>query len=121
MQPGQVYQQNEYTQSAEWDSRSTKSYNTYRTNTSQTHLAPHEMSQVNTAPPVPTLAYGQQNQLDYGDYPPQQPTYAQQPAYAKPGYTYPQRPPMHSPSSGGYSTARDKLMKRRVRLRLLPD
>lgn len=112
MQPGQIYQQNDYTQSAEWDSRSTKSYNTYRTNTSQTHLNPHQMSQVTMAPPVPNNPYGQKDQLDYSqpDYPPQQPS------YAKPGYTYPQRPGMHSASTGGYSTARDKLMKRRVRL-----
>lgn len=76
-----------------WDAKSTKSFNTYHSGyaDSQAHLNPqYEMSQVH-APPLPTMPYQQAN------YPPAQ--------------NY--RPPMSAHSSTGWSSAREKLMKRR--------
>ncbi|KAI0800657.1 chitin synthase 2 [Fomes fomentarius] len=72
---------------SQWD---TKSYQSSHAG-SQVHLNPYEMSQVN-APPMPTMPY----QGPPGNYPPQQ----------RLGVS-------HTGSSAGYSTARDKLMKRR--------
>ena len=82
----------EYHSQSDWDSKSTKSYNTYHSGyaDSQTHLnAGHEMSQI--APPLPSMPY--QN------YPPGNQL----------------RPPLSSNASAysGYSSAREKLMKRR--------
>ncbi|KZT30962.1 glycosyltransferase family 2 protein [Neolentinus lepideus HHB14362 ss-1] len=82
----------EYDAQSAWDSKSTKSYETGYAS-SQAHLNPqYEMSQVSlhNAPPLPTMPYAQ------GNYPPYQ-----RPAMAK------------DQSSAGWSSARDKLMKRR--------
>ncbi|PPQ77008.1 hypothetical protein CVT25_014825 [Psilocybe cyanescens] len=75
----------------QWDAKSAKSYQSSYAG-SQAHLNPYEMSQVNVnAPPVPTMPYQPQQ------YPPPQ-----------------QRPGVYrDQSSAGWSTARDKLMKRR--------
>lgn len=76
--------------SADWDSKSTKSTNTYHSGfaDSQTHLTGHEM--VELAPPLPTMPY--QN------YPPGDQL----------------RPePLREQSTGAWSSAREKLMKRR--------
>ncbi|KAF5352445.1 hypothetical protein D9756_005849 [Leucocoprinus leucothites] len=82
---------NDYDTHTNWDSRSTKSYQSSFAG-SQAHLVPYEMSQVTTSqhhiPPVPSVPYNQQ-------YPPQRPNQ----------YLYPQ----HT----GYSDAREKLLKRR--------
>ncbi len=72
---------------SQWDAKSYQSSHAG----SQVHLNPYEMSQVN-APPMPTMPY----QGPPGNYPPQQ----------RLGVS-------HTGSSTGYSTARDKLMKRR--------
>lgn len=84
------YPQQEYDAHSGWDAKSTKSYaSSY--NGSQVHLNPgYEMSQVNV-PPVPSIPYAQPN------YPPQQ---------HRPGMQRDQ-------SSAGWSTAREKMMKRR--------
>ncbi|TFK56805.1 chitin synthase 2 [Heliocybe sulcata] len=82
----------EYDAQSAWDAKSTKSYETGYAS-SQAHLNPqYEMSQVSlhNAPPLPTMPYAQ------GNYPPHQ----------RPGMTRDQ-------SSAGWSTAKDKLMKRR--------
>jgi len=81
---------NEY--DPQWDSKSAKSFQSSYAG-SQAHLNPYEMSQVTiNTPPVPTMPYTPQQQ-----YPPVQ-----------------QHPGMfRDQSSGGWSSARDKLMKRR--------
>lgn len=89
----QPYHQ-DYEAQSTWDAKSTKSYETGYAS-SQAHLNPqYEMSQVSlaNAPPLPTMPYagGQ------GNYPP----------YQRPGM-------MRDQSSAGWSSARDKLMKRR--------
>ncbi|KAL5519166.1 CHS2 [Sanghuangporus vaninii] len=74
-----------------WDNKSTKSFNTYHSGyaDSQAHLNPqYEMSQV--APPLPTMPYSQPN------YPPGD-----------------RLRPLREQSTGGWSSAREKLMKRR--------
>ncbi|KAH9849261.1 chitin synthase 2 [Lenzites betulinus] len=88
----QHYQQDyqEYDQHTNWETKSTKSYQSNFTG-SQVHLNPHEMSQV-SVPPMPAIPY----QQPMGNYPPQQ----------RPGM-------LREQSSAGWSTARDKLMKRR--------
>lgn len=84
--PAGYGQRNDY--DANWDAKSYQSSHAG----SQAHLNPYEMAQVNYTPPVPAVRFQQQSQ-----YPPQQ-----------------QRPGMYrDPSSGGWSDARDKLMKRR--------
>ncbi|KAG8773660.1 Chitin synthase, class 2, partial [Ceratobasidium sp. 428] len=89
---------------SEWDGRSTKSYQTYG---SQTHLDPYnnkqyEMSQI---PAVPSIPY---NGGGVVDYPPQQPTY-------QTGLGGGLRPGMGGSqySSSGYTSAREKMMRRR--------
>ena len=79
-----------------WDARSTKSYNTQHSTYSTQHLNP----QYNNAPPVPQMPYAQ----PVVDYPPVQ--QLQRPyggAYDRAGSI-----------ASGYTSARDKLMKRRV-------
>ncbi|QRV83038.1 chitin synthase [Ceratobasidium sp. AG-Ba] len=106
----QPYQQQSYGNAArstddhsEWDGRSTKSYQTYH---SQSHLDPYskqyEMSQI---PAVPTVSYNAGAGIV--DYPPQQPYQT--------GLGGGLRPPLGGSqySSSGYSTARDRMMKRR--------
>lgn len=79
---------------ANWDSKSTKSYQSSYAG-SQVHLNPYEMSQVNIPPPLPQLSY-------QGAHPIQQPQ------------QYPPRPGMYRDgSNAGWSVAREKLMKRR--------
>ncbi|KAF9502229.1 chitin synthase 2 [Pleurotus eryngii] len=87
----QAYHQQNYDTQSNWDSKSTKSYNSYAAS-SQAHLNPYEMSQVPShhAPPVPTMPY-------QPNYPPAQP---------RPGIYRDQ-------STAGYSVAREKMMKRR--------
>lgn len=89
----------------QWDSRSLKSYATHQ---SQEHLNPqYENTLVDHAPPVPQLHY----QAQQPAYPP-----ANQ-GYDNRGQNYgaPKGRPLmpHSPSSGGWSATREKLMKRR--------
>ncbi|KAI8990609.1 chitin synthase 2 [Trametes punicea] len=88
-------QQHDYDPHAAWETKSTKSYQSSYAG-SQAHLVPqsqYEMSQV-SVPPVPSLPY----QPPFGgNYPPQQP---------RPGM-------LREQSSAGWSTAREKLMKRR--------
>ena len=75
-----------------WDAKSAKSYQSSFAG-SQAHLNPqYDMSQA-SIPPVPSMPY----QGPGGNYPPQQ----------RPGYPHSQY------STGGYSVAREKLMKRR--------
>ncbi|CEL57272.1 chitin synthase [Rhizoctonia solani AG-1 IB] len=86
----------------EWDSRSAKSYQTYN---SQAHLDPHnnkqyEMSQFSA---VPSLPYNPAPGIV--DYPPQQPAHGA-------GLRPPVGGSQHSNS--GYSTAREKMMRRRT-------
>ncbi|KLO11323.1 glycosyltransferase family 2 protein [Schizopora paradoxa] len=78
----------DHAQGNDWE---TKSYQSYAD--SQAHLNPqYEMSQV-SVPPVPNMPYAQQQ-----NYPP----------------TFQQRPPLRpDPGSPGWSSAREKLMKRR--------
>lgn len=87
----------DYDHDAHWDSKSAKSYQTYSSTAyadSQAHLNPqYEMAEV---PPVPTVPYTSQPQ-----YPP---VHQQQQL----------RPPLRSDmSTSGYSSAKEKLMKRR--------
>ncbi|GAB1527767.1 Chitin synthase, class 2 [Rhizoctonia solani] len=100
----QPYDNRAYSHDAhpEWDSRSAKSYQTYN---SQAHLDPHnnkqyEMSQFST---VPALPYNPAPGIV--DYPPQQPEYGAN-----------LRPPVGGSqhSNSGYSTAREKMMRRRT-------
>ena len=82
-------QQYQHEHDNSWDAKSTKSYQSSYAG-SQAHLnPPYEMSQV-SIPPVPSLPY----QPPMGNYPPQQHM-------------------LREPSSGGWSSVRDKLMKRR--------
>lgn len=87
---------------SQWDSRSLKSYATHH---SQDHLNPrYEMTAVDHTQPVPQL----HNQAQ-PDYPPSA-------GYFDRGLPYSQRPtPSHYNSSGGWSAARERLMRRRVR------
>ncbi|KAI0640023.1 chitin synthase 2 [Trametes polyzona] len=93
----QGYQQQQgYAQHADydahnWETKSAKSFQSSYAG-SQAHLVPHEMSQV-SVPPMPALPY---QQPMGGNYPPQQ----------RPGM-------LREQSSAGWSTAREKLMKRR--------
>lgn len=91
---------------SDWDSRSTKSYQTYH---SQTHLDPYskqyEMSQI---PAVPALPYNPAPGVV--DYPPQQPFQTGLGGGLRPGMGGSQY------SNTGYSTAREKMMRRRVRI-----
>jgi hypothetical protein len=114
----QPYQQPQYQQPAynsnaarstddhsDWDGRSTKSYQTYH---SQTHLDPYnnkqyEMSQI---PSVPTLQYNPAGGVV--DYPPQQQYQTGLGGGLRPGMGGSQH------STTGYSSAREKMMKRRV-------
>ena len=87
-QNGYGYDQNNQ---SNWDTKSAKSYNTYHSDyaDSQAHLNPqYEMTEV---PPLPTMGYSQPN------YPP----------------PHQLRPQLSQHSSGGWSSAREKLMKRR--------
>ncbi|KAI9057763.1 glycosyltransferase family 2 protein [Trametes sanguinea] len=91
----QQQQHNDYAQHQQhdyaWETKSTKSYQSSYAG-SQAHLVPqpqYEMSQV-SVPPMPALPY-------QPNYPPQQ---------ARPGM-------LREQSSAGWSTAREKLMKRR--------
>ena len=85
-------------QNANWDSKSTKSYQSSYTG-SQVHLNPYEISQVDLAPPVPQVPYQGYPQ---GPYPIQHPQ------------QYPPRPGMYRDgSAAGWSVVREKLMKRR--------
>ncbi|KAI0360959.1 chitin synthase 2 [Trametes cingulata] len=102
-QPPQQYGQQQYGQqqhsdydpNAAWETKSTKSYQSSYAH-SQTHLNPqYEMSQV-SVPPMPALPY-------------QQPLGANYPPQQRPGMLRDQS----SMSSAGWSTAREKLMKRR--------
>ena len=90
---------------SDWDGRSTKSYQTYH---SQSHLDPYskqyEMSQV---PAVPSLPYNPAPGIV--DYPPQQQYQTGLGGGLRPGMGGSQY------SSTGYSTAREKMMRRRVR------
>lgn len=96
----QQFQQNDdYYNNNNWDSRSAKSYNTQHSAYSTQHLNP----QYNNAPPVPQMPYAQQ----VIDYPPMQ-----QPQ-VRFGAPYDRAPSVAS----GFSSARDKLMKRRVSTR----
>ena len=82
----------DYDSQSGWNNKSTKSFNTYHGTyaDSQAHLNPqYEMSQV--APPLPSMPYSQ-------------------PGYP-PGSQL--RPPLREQSTGGWSHAREKLMKRR--------
>jgi hypothetical protein len=79
-----------------WDTRSAKSYNTQHSNYSAQHLNP----QYNNAPPVPQLHYAQ----PAIDYPPMQ----------QPGM-FNRDPSIPT----GYTSARDKLMNRRVSTRTI--
>lgn len=87
------YVQQEYDPHAAWETKSTKSYQSSYAG-SQAHLNPHEMTQV-AVPPMPAIPY----QQPMGNYPPQQ----------RPGMLHAQS----SQSSAGWSTAKEKLMKRR--------
>ncbi|KAI0828898.1 chitin synthase 2 [Trametes gibbosa] len=91
-QQPQHYQQDyqDYDSHTAWETKSTKSYQSTFAG-SQVHLNPHEMSQV-SVPPMPAIPY----QQPMGNYPPQQ----------RPGM-------LREQSSAGWSTAREKLMKRR--------
>jgi hypothetical protein len=90
------YQNDGYYNNNNWDSRSAKSYNTQHSNYSSQHLNP----QYNNAPPVPQLHFAQ----PVVDYPPmQQPKQPFGGAYDRAGSI-----------ASGYTSARDKLMKRRV-------
>lgn len=87
------YANNNNDYDAHWDSKSTKSSHTYHSGyaDSQAHLNPqYEMSEV--APPLPSVGY------------------AFQPSYPP---VHQLRPPLREQSTGGWSSARDKLMKRR--------
>ncbi|KAK0208700.1 chitin synthase [Desarmillaria ectypa] len=80
---------NEYDTQSNWDSKSTKSFQSSHAG-SQAHLNPYEMSQM-SPPPVPPMPYQQQQ-----NYPPMH------------------RPGMyHQTSSAGYSIAKEKMLKRR--------
>jgi chitin synthase len=82
----------EYDAQSNWDS---KSYTSNHTG-SQVHLNPYEMSQVSVhnAPPVPPMPF---NTTPYqSNYPPSQ-----------------GRPALYHQNTGGYTAARDQLMKRR--------
>ena len=92
----QQFQNDEYYNNNNWDSRSAKSFTTQHSNYSTQHLAPH----YNNAPPVPQLPYAQ----PMIDYPPMQ---QQQPRFGDP-YN------RAASIASGFSSARDKLMKRRV-------
>ncbi|KAI0673743.1 chitin synthase 2 [Trametes maxima] len=83
-------QHHDYDAHTNWETKSTKSYQSSHYG-SQVHLNPNEMTQV-SVPPMPALPY----QQPMGNYPPQQ----------HPGM-------LREPSSAGWSTAREKLMKRR--------
>lgn len=89
-----------YNNNNNWDSRSAKSYNTQHSGYSTQHLNPP----YNNAPPVPQLPYAQ----PVIDYPPmQQPQVRFGAAYDRAGSI-----------ASGFSSARDKLMKRRVSTRI---
>ncbi|KAJ8483166.1 hypothetical protein ONZ51_g4901 [Trametes cubensis] len=98
-QPQQQYNQHhDYDPNAAWETKSTKSYQSSYAG-SQAHLVPqggYEMSQV-SVPPVPSLPYQPPPGINY---PPQQ----------RPGMLH---APSSAGSSAGWSTAREKLMKRR--------
>ena len=100
---GTYYANDRYrSQEEQWDSKSSMSNTTHH---SQSHLTQYEMSQVRDQPPLPTLPYHQQ----VPGYPPRTPG-----AYG-PGslpYSRPTLSPQHT--GGGWSNARDQLMKRRV-------
>lgn len=91
----QQFQNDEYYNN-NWDSRSAKSYNTQHSNYSTQHLAPH----YNNAPPVPQLPYAQ----PMIDYPPMQ----------QPQLRFGDQYNRAASIASGFSSARDKLMKRRV-------
>ena len=92
------FQNDDYYNNNNWDSRSAKSYNTQHSNYSSQHLNP----QYRNAPPVPQLTYAQP------DYPPMQP----------PQLPYGGSYERAGSIASGYTSARDKLMKRRVSLYL---
>lgn len=92
--PAQHGYNSDYDAQSGWDNKSTKSFNTYHSDYagSQAHLNPqYEMSEV--APPLPSMPYGSQP-----NYPPSH--------QLRP-------PPLREQSSGAWSSAREKLMKRR--------
>ena len=94
------FQNDDYYNNNNWDSRSAKSYNTQQSNYSSQHLN----AQYHNAPPVPQLPYAQ----PAIDYPPMQLPQAPYGApYDRVGSI-----------ASGYTSARDKLMKRRVSTRL---
>ncbi|KAG5645351.1 hypothetical protein DXG03_006413 [Asterophora parasitica] len=79
---------NDYDGGANWDSKSAKSFQSG----SQIHLNPYEMAQ--HAPPVPVVQFNTGQQ-----YPPQQ--------------NFQQHPGMYDRHNTGYSTMREKMMRRR--------
>ncbi|KAG8683909.1 Chitin synthase, class 2, partial [Ceratobasidium sp. 423] len=87
----------------EWDSRSTKSYQTYN---SQAYLDPHKQYEMSQIPAVPAMPYNPAAGII--DYPPQQPVYT--------GLGGGLRPPVGGSqhSASGYSSAREKMMRRRT-------
>ena len=91
----QQFRNDDYYNNNNWDSRSAKSYNTQHSSYSTQHL-----NSYNNAPPVPQMPYVQ----PVIDYPPMQPP---QPRYGDP-YN------RAASIASGFSSARDKLMKRRV-------
>ncbi|CAE6434835.1 unnamed protein product [Rhizoctonia solani] len=88
----------------EWDGRSTKSYQTYN---SQAHLDPHNPKQYEMSQ-FPSVPYNNNPAAGIVDYPPQQPVYT--------GLGGGLRPPMGGSqhSASGYSSAREKMMRRRT-------
>jgi len=87
--PHNGYNNNDYDHQSNWDSKSTKSFQSSYAG-SQAHLNPYEMSQVSVnVPPVPSMPYV--------NYPPAQL----------------RRPGMYREDSAGYSVAREKMMNRR--------
>src|SRR5258706_14817508 len=89
------YYNNNNNNNNNWDSRSAKSYNTQHSSYSTQHL-----NSYNNAPPVPQMHYAQ----PVLDYPPMQ---APQPRFGDP-YN------RAASIASGFSSARDKLMKRPV-------
>jgi chitin synthase len=121
--PGQVFQRpgqqqhiqyspaggyNDYDQRSNWEGKSTDGHSNWDAKSysstyagSQAHLNPHEYEMREAAPPLPSVAYNAYQHQP--DYPP-----APIGGYgARPGIMNRQE------SAGGYSTARDKMLKRR--------
>ncbi|CAE6519710.1 unnamed protein product, partial [Rhizoctonia solani] len=101
--PDMAYQYGGYSNDGhgEWDGRSTKSYQTYN---SQAHLDPHQAKQYEMSQ-FPSVPYNPAASVI--DYPPQQP------ATGLGGGLRP-HPGGSQHSASGYSSARDKMMRRRT-------